>query len=92
MCLGDFLDIMTLVGGVKFDASDIDALDQHVRTCESPACLDWMHTVLLDDEMIDTFAARHPDAVERFTCWHQYVVPSTYNSTLCVCVCVCVFI
>ena len=73
MSLGDFQEVMALVGGVKFDEADVAALERHARTCESPACLDWLHVVLLDDEMVDTFAARHPLARGRNTCWEQCV-------------------
>lgn len=61
-----------MVGGVKLEAEDITALEKHARPCESPACLDWLHTLQLDDGMVDTFAARHPLARRRATCWEQY--------------------
>jgi len=38
----------------------------------APALQDWLQEVLELDGMVDSFAALHPEAEERFTCWDQY--------------------
>jgi exonuclease III len=65
-------ELVHLVGDVKLESSDATALQKFARPCESPACLDWLHALQLDDGMVDTFAARHPLARRRATCWEQY--------------------
>lgn len=72
LCICDFKDCVELIAGIKLEASEVAALEQNGRPCESPACLDWLQTILEDDSMIDTFAEMHPSAEGRFTCWEQY--------------------
>eukprot|EP00929_Paragymnodinium_shiwhaense_P090810 TRINITY_DN50912_c0_g4_i1.p1 TRINITY_DN50912_c0_g4~~TRINITY_DN50912_c0_g4_i1.p1 ORF type:complete len:583 (-),score=142.05 TRINITY_DN50912_c0_g4_i1:112-1860(-) len=38
----------------------------------APAIRSWLHKMMQEDGMVDSFAEVHPLAEERFTCWDQY--------------------
>mmetsp|Transcript_6922 Transcript_6922/g.21414 ORF Transcript_6922/g.21414 Transcript_6922/m.21414 type:complete len:391 (-) Transcript_6922:85-1257(-) len=62
----DFRDLADKLGGVQFSDAELQRL---VRENPSTFLKD---ELVGEDDMVDSFAALHPEARDRFTCWDQY--------------------
>merc|ERR1740129_1704931 len=72
MSICDVVECVRRVAGVEIGIKAQKCVSSEFgRLPLSPAVTEWLES-LLTTEMVDSFAAFHPHAEERFTCWDQY--------------------
>ena len=64
-------EVVTKALGQPLPETELRALAQHGTSYSAPCLLQWMDALTGEDGMVDSFAAVHPHAEERFTCWNQ---------------------
>ena len=72
LALGRFADVAVKALGLPLSAAEQQALADVAEPPAAVCLVDWAKSLMSEDGMVDSFAAAHPHAQERFTCWEQY--------------------
>lgn len=73
MSVGELVECLKQLSSVEVSPKALKAISAaHGRPPVATSIREWLQSVLQQDGMVDSFAALHPDADERFTCWEQY--------------------
>jgi hypothetical protein len=72
LALGRFADVAVKALGLPLSAAEQQALADVAEPPAAACLVDWARALQSEDGMVDSFAAAHPRAQERFTCWEQY--------------------
>jgi exonuclease III len=72
LSVGALAELVTKALALPFTEAEQRALAAVADSPTPPCLLDWAASLAEKDGMVDSYAAFHADAAERFTCWEQY--------------------
>jgi len=72
LSIGRLADVAVKALGLPFTLDEQRALADVAEPPAPPCLVDWATALMTQDAMVDSFAAAHPHAEGRFTCWEQY--------------------
>jgi len=73
MSIGDLAECARRIAGIEIERKAQMALVGRLgKLPQAPSVTEWFEGVMQRDGMVDSFAAFHAAAEERFTCWDQY--------------------